>query len=118
MSVRTPVLAAAAIAAMIVNVAAVAPVLAQPMPSVEVHFADLNLGSDAGRTVLDRRIANAADQLCGEARPIELTLNAAVQACRSETIALAQPQRDAAVRYGTVQIAQAAPVVRVSRAAN
>lgn len=117
MFVRAPILAAAAIAAMIANVAAVAPALAQGAPSVEVSYGDLNLTSDAGRQILDRRIANAAAQLCGEARPVELTWNAAVEACRSETIASTQPQRDAAVRYGTVQIASA-PVVRVSRAAN
>ena len=118
MFVRTPILAAAAVAAILANVAAIAPALAQPTPSVEVSYGDLNLASTAGREILDRRIANAAASLCGEARAVELTWNAAVQACRSETIALTQPQRDAAVRYGTVQVAQAAPLVRVSRAAN
>lgn len=118
MSVRTSVLAAAAVAAMIANVAAVAPALAQTAPSVEVFYGDLNLAGTSGRNALDRRIASAAAQLCGEARAVELTWNAAVQACRTETIASVQEQRDAAVRYGTVQVADAAPVVRVSRAAN
>lgn len=119
MFVRSSVLAAAAVAALALNLATVAPALAQSATSIEVSYQDLNLTSSAGREILDRRIANAAEQLCGEARPIELTLNAAVQACQAETIAQTQAQRDAAVRYGTVQvIAQADPVVRVSRAAN
>lgn len=117
MFVRAPILAAAAIAALAANVAAVAPALAQDASTIEVSYGDLNLASGFGREILDRRIANAAEQLCGEARKVELTLFAAVQACRSETVAAAQPQRDAAVRYGTVQIASA-PVVRVSRGAN
>lgn len=119
MIVRSSVLAAAAVAALALNLATVAPALAQSAPSIAVSYQDLNLSGAAGRDVLDRRIANAAEQLCGEASTVELTWNAAVQACQAETIAQTQAQRDAAVRYGTVQvIAQADPVVRVSRAAN
>jgi UrcA family protein len=118
MSIRTPILAAAAVVAMIANLAAVTPALSQPLESVELSYQDLNLASAAGRNVLDRRIAGAAAQLCGQARAIELSWNAAVQTCRTETIALTQPQRDAAVRYGTVQIASSDQIVRVSRAAN
>lgn len=117
MFVRAPILAAAAIAALAANVVAVAPAFAQQGDTVEVSYGDLNLASGAGRAILDARIADAAEQLCGEARKVELTLFAAVEACRTETVAVAQPQRDAAVRYGTVEIASA-PVVRVSRAAN
>ena len=113
MSVRSTILAAAALVAGIA-----APAFAQSPEFIEVSYGDLNLTSDAGRQVLDSRIAGAAEQLCGQARSIELTWNAAVQTCRSETIAQTRPQRDAALRYGTVEIAQAAPAVRVSRAAN
>ena len=118
MSIRTPILAAAAVAAMIANVAAITPAFSQPIESVEISYHDLNLASAAGRNVLDRRIAGAAAQLCGQARAVELTWNAAVQTCHAETIASTQPQRDAAVRYGTVQIASSDQIVRVSRAAN
>ena len=118
MFVRAPILAAAALAALLANAAAVGPAFAQSAPAVEVFYGDLNLASDAGRSVLDRRIAAAAAQLCGHARPAELRRNAAVRACRTETIAQTQEQRDSAVRYGTVRIADAAPLVRVSRAAN
>jgi len=118
MSVRTPILAAAAVAAMIANVVAVAPAFAQPLHSIEVGYQDLNLTGDAGRAILDRRIADAAAELCGQSRKVELRWDAAVRACRTETVALTQPQRNAAVRYGTVEVASADAIVRVSRAAN
>ena len=119
MSVRSSVLAAAAVAASLVTLGAAVPAVAQAPEGLYVDYADLNLTTDTGRAVLDRRIAGAAAQLCGFSRSVELGWAAAVEACRADTIALTQPQRNAAVRYGTVQVSQAtAPVVRVSRAAN
>ena len=35
-----------------------------PLPSVEVSFGDLNIGSDQGRLLLDARLRGAARQLC------------------------------------------------------
>ena len=118
MFVRSSVLAAAAVAALALNLATVAPALAQSAPSVAVTYQDLNLASAAGREILDRRIANAAGQLCGAYTAVELTWAAAVLECREQTIADTQPQRDAALRHGTVQISSADRAVRVSRAAN
>ena len=119
MFIRSSVLAAAALVAGFVNLGlAAAPAFAQPAEGIAVSYADLNLSSAAGREVLDRRIANAAGQLCGEFRAVELGWAAAVEACRAETIALAQPQRNAALRHGTVQVSDASQIVRVSRAAN
>ena len=119
MFVRSSVLAAAAVAATLLTFGAAVPAVAQPAPAVEVSYGDLDLRVDAGRDVLDRRIADAAAQLCGSFRPVELTWAAAVLACRTETIALTQPQRNAAIgRRGTVEVAQSASILRVSRAAN
>ena len=115
MSVRT-ILAAAVVVA---SLGAAAPALAQSAESVTVSYADLNLGTASGRTALDRRITNAAEQLCGFYQPTELTWAAAVRACQSETVALAQPQVDAALRErGSVQVSSADRFIRVNRAAN
>ena len=119
MFVRSIVLAAAAVAATLLTFGAAVPAIAQPAEGILVSYADLNLRNEAGRETLDRRIAGAAAQLCGSFRSNELRWAAAVQACRAETIALTEPQRNAAVGLqGTVQVSEAAPAVRVSRAAN
>jgi len=116
MFVRSTVLAAAAVAATLLTFAV--PAAAQTAPAVEVSYGDLDLTRVAGRDVLDRRIAGAAAELCGSFSPVELGWAAAVRACRTETIALTQPQRNAAIgRRGTVEVAQSASL-RVSRAAN
>lgn len=114
MSVRTTILAAAAVAAC--NFGLAAPAFAMPDNTIAVSYADLDLTAESGRDLLDRRIANAAEQLCGWYQPNELTWAAAVRACQSETIALTQPQRDAAVGVrGEVQVSSADRVVRVRR---
>ena len=117
MFVRPSILAAAALVAGLNIALAAAPAIAQAPAGIAVSFADLNLASVAGRDILDRRIAGAAEQLCGQARAVELSWAAAVETCRAETIALTQPQRNAAVGLrGTVQVSQAN--LRVNRAAN
>lgn len=120
MFVRPSILAAAVLVAGFANAGIVAgPALAQSPQGIEVFYGDLNLGNLAGREVLDRRIANAAAQVCGQFRNVELNWAAAVQACRTETIALTEPQRNAAIGLsGTVQVSDAGQIVRVSRAAN
>jgi UrcA family protein len=115
MSVRS-ILAAAAVAAC---TSLAAPALAQPAQTIAVSYADLDLTAVPGRETLDRRIAHAAAQLCGFYQPTELTWAAAVRGCQSATIALAQPQRDAAMGIrGEVQVSSADRVIRVNRAAN
>ena len=118
MSVRQSILAAAALAAGLVNISlAAAPAFARVPDGILVSYGDLNLASAVGRNILDRRIAKAAEQLCGTFSPLELTLNAAAEACRAETIALTEEQRNAAIGLrGTVEVSQA--TVRVNRAAN
>ena len=120
MSVRPSILAAAVLVAGLVNVGVAAvPAVAQAPQGVAVSYADLNLASTAGRHILDRRIANAAEQLCGRFSPVDLYFAAAVQACRAETIASTQSQRNAAVGLGgTVEVSDAGRYLRVNRAAN
>jgi UrcA family protein len=120
MSVRLTILAAAAVAASLCNLGlAAAPAVAQPVDGILVSYADLNLANQAGRRVLDHRIATAATQLCGTYGVTELSWAAAVRACQDDTIAGAQPQRDAAIGIrGTVRIGSAERFIRVNRAAN
>ena len=117
MFVRSTVLAAAAMAASLATLAA--PAAAQNAEGILVHYGDLDLTGATGRQALDRRIAGAAAELCGSFRAVELNWANEVRACRAETIALTQPQRNAAVgRSGSVEVANAATSLRVSRAAN
>ena len=119
MFVRPSILAAAALTAGLLTIGAVAtPAMAQDAPSMTVSYADLNLANPLGREILDRRISNAASQLCGAARSVELRWAAAVADCQQATIDATQPQRDAAVGMrGTVQVSLN-QALRVSRAAN
>ena len=120
MSVRSTILAAAAIVVGFANLSlAVAPAMAQGQDTISVSYADLNLANPAGRDLLDRRIAGAVSQLCGDFSPVELGRAAAGRACIAETLAAVQPQRDAAIGHrGTVRVSEANLMVRVSRAAN
>ena len=120
MFVRPTILAAAVLVAGALNFGiAAAPALAQLPAGIAVSYADLNLASQSGRAALDARIAGAAERLCGFARPVELSWAADVAECQAETIALTQPQRNAAVGLsGTVRVSQAGQTVRVNRAAN
>jgi len=120
MFVRSTSLASAAVAAGLLTLGlAASPAVAQPVETVLVSYADLDLASQIGRQRLDRRIAYAAEQVCGSFSPIELRWAAAVRSCQFETIADVAPQRDAAIGlHGTVRVSSADRVLRVSRAAN
>lgn len=96
MSPRKTILAAAFAVVLNAGIAA-APAAAQTVDSVTVSYADLNLGSAAGRAVLDRRIAHAARQVCGQFAPIELRRNSLSRACQADVIASAEAQRSAIV---------------------
>ena len=80
---------------------------AEEMNSVRVSYADLNLGSDVGQQVLQRRIAAAARTVCLFEDSRELALASATNACRTDAIAGARPAYEAALaaaRHGTVTI--------------
>jgi UrcA family protein len=68
-----------------------------------VRTADLDLSSASGERELDRRIVQAARDVCGEASNVDLEGKNAVRQCRDETIAVAAAQREqllAAARSG------------------
>jgi UrcA family protein len=93
MIVRSTFFALAAVAAAILATGvAISPAVAQT-DSVSVGYGDLNLASPAGRGALDRRIAGAARQVCGEYRPLELKMIALSRACRADVLAAARGQR-------------------------
>src|SRR3954466_7607366 len=64
--------------------------------SIRVSFADLNLGSPAGRASFDRRIEHAIDLLCGRPEG-NLDMTTQVWKCRQAARASASPQRQLAV---------------------
>ncbi len=92
-----------ALASALITTAAIkaAPALAET-PTAEtnvslVRTADLDLGSRAGRRQLDRRLANAAREVCGTASDVDLAGKNDVRHCRVETLAQARGQREAFV---------------------
>lgn len=112
MSVRSSILAVAAAAAGLATVSlGASPAFAGQLESVEVQYQDLNLANSAGRATLDRRIAAAARQVCGEYLTVELKWAEIARACQNDVIAAAAPQRDALVggqRYAAVRVSRAA----------
>jgi UrcA family protein len=76
-----------AIAATMITVAAATPLRAET-PSVRVAYGDLDLGTQAGVSVLNSRIRRAADRVCSDNRG-----NSIEEAgCRSKAIASANSQ--------------------------
>lgn len=105
-----------ALAALTVASAVVVPTVSQAAEtnSVRVSYADLNLGSDTGQQVLQRRIAGAARTVCVIEDSREMALRSATNACRSDAIASARPAYEAAVaaaRRGSVTVIDAAALV-------
>lgn len=80
--------------------------------AVSISYADLNLASEAGQSILDRRIENAIEDVCGQlqGRP---TFDSAVRKCQMQTRTTAMKSRDVAVaNYGRTQLAQDDRVIR------
>jgi UrcA family protein len=104
---------AIALASALITTAAIkaAPALAQePVSPINVSLvrtADLDLGSDAGRRTLDRRLTQAVREVCGTASDVDLEGKNDVRQCRAETLAKARSQRDSvlAERAGDSAIA-------------
>lgn len=94
--------------ALIASAATVAPTVAlafepETVSSI-VRTADLDLSNDAGQRELDRRIVQAAREVCGEPSDVDLEGKNAVRHCREQTVATAAVQREqllAAARAGT-----------------
>ena len=86
--------------------------------SERVSYADLNLGSDVGQHILQRRIAGAARTVCVIEDSREIELRSATNACRSNAMASAEPAYEAAVaaaRHGTVTVMDAAALIVTAR---
>lgn len=82
-----------AFAAMLAATALVVPTVSQAAESnsVRVSYADLNLASEAGATILEKRIASAAEFVCEVEDSRELALAQETRICRSLAVSDAQP---------------------------
>ena len=105
-----------AFAAVVAAAALVVPTVSQAAESnsMRVSYADLNLASDAGANVLQRRIGFAARVVCEIEDSRQLPLATATNLCRSDTIASVQPAYEAALasaRHGTVTVGEAAALI-------
>ena len=109
-----------AFAAVVVAAALVVPTVSQAAESnsMRVSYADLNLASDAGANVLQRRIGFADRVVCEIEDSRQLPLATATNLCRSDTIASVQPAYEAALasaRHGTVTVGEAAALIVTAR---
>lgn len=90
-----------------------APASAQAAPSVTVSFADLNLSSEAGTQIFDRRIKNAIVNVCGGDAPRDLRGRTTYNRCLEKTAVAVQPMRDLAVSdYRKGQLAATDRMIR------
>ena len=94
--------------ALIASAATVTPTVAAAVEAETVtsivRTADLDLSKDSGQQELDRRIVQAAREVCGDPSDVDLEGKNAVRQCRSDTIAQASSQREqllAAAKSGT-----------------
>ena len=73
--------------------------------SVEVGYADLNLATEKGQQIFDRRIERSIEKVCGRLTN-HPTFDGAVRSCQKGTRVNAMRQRNIAVaNYGKVQLA-------------
>jgi UrcA family protein len=105
--------ALAAVGALAVAAALIIPTVSQAAEttSMLVSYADLNLASDAGARVLERRIDYAAHAVCGYEESRQFALITATKLCRKGAIEGVRPAYEAAVasaRHGTVIVGGAA----------
>ena len=84
--------------ALIASATTIAPTVAQAFEPVTVTSivptADLDLSNSVGQQELDRRIVQAAREVCGIASNVDLEGKNAVRQCRADTIAQAASQRE------------------------
>jgi UrcA family protein len=72
-------------------------------PSRSVRYADLNLANAEGRAQLDRRIAFAAESLCGFAHSADLAGQAEIARCRAATVAGVTARRNTILTSASMQ---------------
>ena len=78
--------AVAAVCLAAVTVGAHADEAVSGVPARTVHYADLNLNTQAGAATLYNRIRNAAQQVCGDVGSRELARAMAAKACVNRAI--------------------------------
>lgn len=89
-------LAAAAITAVFgIGQVAQAQISPAPARTVAIHYGDLDLASETGRSALGHRIRQAVGAACGEASSADLRGANAVLECRRDLTASLAGQRDA-----------------------
>jgi UrcA family protein len=59
---------------------------ATDVPTRTVHYADLNLNTDAGAAILFKRIRNAAEAVCGDVSSKRLEVAEAAKACVNQAM--------------------------------
>ena len=84
------------LSALLLTLAVATPIHAEPTvrETSVVKTADLNLSSEAGQRVLERRIALAVAEVCGTASDFDLAGRNEVRRCRVETRAKAASDRE------------------------
>lgn len=90
-----PALAAATLAA--VTVAVATPAAAQESDSVSINVADLDLTSAQGNARFERRVRQAARQLCGDRQLQPLDMQGITEACHSTVAANAKADVETAL---------------------
>jgi UrcA family protein len=85
-----------------------------PPPTVRVSYADLDLGTKAGRTHLELRIRGAADRVCKESGEMDLEIYLVRRSCFKGALAdgLQQMDRVIARHKGGSDLAAAAVTIR------
>lgn len=96
-----------------------APVLAEPeVQSTIVRTADLDLTSDAGVKMLERRVSHAAKFVCGNPNSLDLPAVQATNNCRRVAIDDATPRVQfvvAQARQGKTYVVADAGLIHLSR---
>ena len=80
-----------------------AAVLAERPHSEKVLYGDLNLASEDGVAVLDRRLDRAVERVCGEASIRDVAAQRRIEACREETRQSIEDDRELAIGKATGQ---------------
>jgi len=91
---------ALAIATLLPLSAVTTPAVAAPVATqMAVHYDDLNLASAEGQKKLDRRIAYAAEKVCGYSTDFrQLSMSRKASQCRDEAIARTSAEVEVAVQ--------------------
>jgi len=73
------------------------PATAEDGHQLVVSYADLDLSTDRGVRILDRRLRAAAVEACGPTSDADLAGKNDARDCRTETLSTARAQRDGAI---------------------